>query len=202
MKKVLIGAVVGGLIIFIWQFLSFALVNFHKPAQNYTDKQEAIMNFLNSQGLEEGGYVMPSLPESATMDEHNQAMKAAEGKPWAVLQYHSRQEDVQSGMIMNMIRGVLVNIVLVWLFCWIVSKMAVPSFNTILLASLATGLIVFFNAPYTGHIWYKTFDIWAFFMDAIVCWGLVGLWLGWWLRRGTARTTPVRTQDRRTEMVS
>jgi hypothetical protein len=61
MKKSLIGAIVGGIIIFLWQFLSWALINFHKPAQQYTAKQDAVMTILNS-NLEEGGYIMPALP--------------------------------------------------------------------------------------------------------------------------------------------
>src|SRR5215213_4465731 len=181
MKKTIIGAVVGGLILFIWQFLSFALVNIHKPAQDYTDKQDAIMTFLNSQGLKEGGYILPSLPEGSTMDDHEKAMKAAEGKPWASIQYHQKMEN---DMVVNMIRGLLVNIVIILLFCWVARRLSPMSFSAIVTAALVTGLIVFLNGPYTGFIWYKSFDIWAHFLDAIVSWGLVGIWLAWWLRRG------------------
>src|SRR5215213_4732444 len=146
MKKLLIGSIVGGLILFIWQFLSFALINFHKPAQSYTDKQDAIMSFLNSQGLKEGGYVLPSLPEGSSMDDHEKAMKAAEGKPWAMLQYH---QSMKNDMVVNMIRGFVVDIVIVLLFCWIARRLNVQSFGAILTAALVTGLIVFLNAPYT-----------------------------------------------------
>jgi len=62
MKKATIGSMVGALIIFLWQYLSFALINFHKPAQQYTDKQDAIMSFLDRQGLKDGGYFMPNIP--------------------------------------------------------------------------------------------------------------------------------------------
>ena len=185
MKKTIIGALVGAIIIFAWQFLSFAAVNFHKPAQNYTEKQTAILDFLNSQGIEEGGYIMPALPETATREEHEALMKESDGKPWAIVQYHKKGEWTMSSMIMNMVRGFLVNFVIMLLFIWILRRMAAPTFGTILATSLFVGLITFFNAPYTGHIWYQTFDIWAYFMDAIVAWGLVGIWLGWWMRRGT-----------------
>jgi hypothetical protein len=43
---------------------------------------------------------------------------------------------------------------------------------------------VFLNAPYTMHIWYGSFDLMAHFADALLQWGLAGLWLGWWLTRG------------------
>jgi hypothetical protein len=52
------------------------------------------------------------------------------------------------------------------------------------MGTLFTGLIVFLSAPYTMHIWYGSFDLMAHFMDALVAWGVAGLWLAWWLRRG------------------
>jgi len=71
MKKAIIGSIVGALIIFIWQFLSFALINFHKPAQEYTDKQEAIMGFLDGQGLKDGGYLFPMFLQQQAMTKRN-----------------------------------------------------------------------------------------------------------------------------------
>jgi hypothetical protein len=197
MKKVLIGALVGGLIIFIWQFLSFALINFHKPAQQYTEKQDAIMNFLNSQQLPEGGYVIPSLPDNATMEDHEQLMKTADGKPWVSVQYHN---SLNTNMVMNMVRGFITNIILVLLFCWLIKRMSAPGFGTIFGSALIVGLIVFLNAPYTGFIWDQKFDIWAYLADAVVSWGLTGLWLAWWLRRGKTEMSTARAKQESMEM--
>ena len=199
MKKVITGAIVGGFIIFIWQFLSFALINFHKPAQAYTDKQEAIMNFLNSQQLKEGGYILPNLPDNATMNDHEKHMKAAEGKPWASIQYHS---SLKNNMVMNMVRGLLVNIVIVFLFCWLIRRMNAASFSTIVISALVVGLIVFLNAPYTGAIWYESFDIWAYLADAIVSWGLTGLWLAWWMRKGRTEMSNIKVKQQQAEMAN
>ena len=200
MKKAIIGSIVGALIIFIWQFLSFGAINFHKAGQDYTDKQDAIMSFLNSQGIKEGGYVMPTVPSTASRDEMEAAMKASDGKPWARIEYHNTAENNMNAMIMNMIRGFLVNVVIVLLFCWLVGKMTAPAFGTIAAAAVVVGLIAFLNEPYTGFIWYKTFDIWAYFLDAIVAWGLTGLWLGWWLRRGKPAMSTVRISEREKEL--
>ena len=183
MKKSLIGAIVGGIIIFIWQFLSWAIINLHLPAQQYSPKQDAVMAALNS-NLEEGGYFVPSLPETATMEEQEQAMKDMEGKPWATIQYHKAMENK---MTMNMIRGALVNMVTVWLLCWILLRLAKINFGTVFTASLFIGFIVFLNAHYTNHIWYETFDLMAHFVDAVVAWGACGLWLGWWLSKNGTR---------------
>ena len=192
MKKTIIAALVGGIIIFIWQFLSWSLINLHQPTQQHTPKQEAIMNFLNSQQLEEGGYFMPGLPDNASTDEMEQLMKESEGKPWASIQYHKA---MNTNMVMNMIRGLLVNIIAVFLLCWILVRMAAPSFGTILTASLFTGFIVFLNAPYTNFIWYDGFDIWAHLADAVISWGACGLWLAWWLRRNSLHISDRKMKD-------
>jgi F0F1-type ATP synthase assembly protein I len=197
MKKVIIGAIVGGLIIFIWQFLSFAAINFHQPAQQYTEKQDAILNFLSSQGLEDGGYYMPGVPEGTSEEEFKKAMEQAGGKPWAMIQYHNKQADnVAQQMMMNMVRGFLINVIIMFLFISILRRMNRPTFGQILSTALMVGLIVFLNAPYTNHIWYKTFDIWAHLLDAVVAWGLAGAWLGWWLRTSPRPLQQVREGEK------
>ena len=180
MKKLLIGAIVGGIIIYAWQVLSWPVLNLHAKANQYTPKQEEIMNFLNSQFTEEGQYFMPNHPPDASSDEIKKSMEAGVGKPWAIVSYH---KEMNMSMPMNMIRGLLVDIIMVGLLCWIISKMNMPGFSTVFLSSLFTGIIVFINAPYTQHIWFELFDVWIHFLDAIVAWGACGLWLGWWFTR-------------------
>ena len=114
MKKILIGSIVGGLFLFIWQFISFAAVDLHKPAHQYTDKQDAILSFLNNQGFKEGGYMVPSVAEGTSWNDRDKAMQAAAGKPWMIIQYH---EKMDTDMTINMIRGFLVDIVAVFLLC-------------------------------------------------------------------------------------
>jgi hypothetical protein len=86
-------------------------------------------------------------------------------------------------MGMNIFRGIVVDIIMVGLFCWILSRFANPSFSNVFIASLLVGLIAFLNFPYTIHIWFETFDLSASLIDALVGWGLAGLWLGWWYSR-------------------
>ena len=83
-------------------------------------------------------------------------------------------------MFMNMGRSYLVDFAIVFLLCWLLGKITSPSFGTIFMGSVVTGLIVFLNAPYTMHIWYGSFDLMAHLTDALVSWGVTGVWLGWW----------------------
>lgn len=182
MKKTILAVIVGGLILFIWQFLSWGMLNLHEAQQKYTPKQDSVMTYLSSQFSEDGAYMMPGFAPGTSRDEMEKQMPALEGKPWAQLVYHKNMPGMNQ-MYMNMGRGLLVNFVIIWLLCWILGKMNNPSFGTILISSLGTGMIIFLFSPYTMHIWYGSFDLMAHLVDALVTWGLTGLWLGWWLTR-------------------
>lgn len=182
MKKTIVGAIVGGIIIFLWQFLSWAALNFHEAQQQYTPKQDSILAYLNTQFSQDGGYLLPNSAPGTSSDDIQKQMKASMGKPWVQIMYHKSMGGTDK-MLMNMGRGLLINIITVWLLCWLLVKIPSPSFGTIFTGTLFTGLIVFFNIPYINHIWYETFDLMAHFTDALVSWGITGIWLGWWLSR-------------------
>ncbi|MES2883156.1 MAG: hypothetical protein V4676_13485, partial [Bacteroidota bacterium] len=160
----------------------------HLPAQNYTPKQTAILSALAAEQLAEGGYYMPGMPEGTSMDEHKKMMLESEGKPWALVQYHHKFEN---NMLMNMVRGFLTNVLMLFLFTWILLRLGKITIGKTVTACLITGMIVFLNGAYTNFIWYQTFDIWAHLADAVVSWGLTGVWLGWWFRNKGRNTTTV-----------
>ena len=183
MKKSLIGAIVGGFLIFIWQTLSWTMLNLHQPTQGYTAKQDSIMNFLNANLDKAGGYLLPTVPAGTSMEEANKNGEKNIGKPWASIQYHKSFNLTMNDMYMNMFRGLVATIFMVWLLCWIIGKWNKIGFVNVLMACLFTGLIVFINEPYNQFIWYKIFDVRAHLIDALASWGLCGIWLGWWMGR-------------------
>jgi hypothetical protein len=179
MKKMLIGSLVGGLILFIWQFLSWGgPLKLHDNMQQYTPKQQEILDFLDK-NLEEGFYFLPNVPQGTSAEEYAKYEKENAGKPWAQVFYHKANT---TNMPMNMARGFLVDIIAVALLVWILSKMAYPNFQTILLCSIAVGLIGYLTGIYTNSIWFET-KVLSDLIDAVVGYGLVGAWLGWWLRK-------------------
>jgi hypothetical protein len=180
MKKWIIGALVGGILTFAWQTISWTMLDLHRNAQQYTPKQDSILQFLGTQFTESGDYFLPNLPAGASAEENEKLMAASTGKPWAKISYHTSWE---ANMTANIIRGLLVNIMMVAFMVWILSKMNAPSFSTILISCLFAGLIGFINFPYASYIWYQGGGIRADLMDALVQWGLAGIWLGWWLNR-------------------
>lgn len=189
MKKIVVGAIVGGIIIFICQFLSWTILDLHRPANQYTPKQDEIMGFLNKQFSEDGSYYLPTHPPGASGEQMEQVMKESIGKPWAIVAYH---KTLDMSMGMNIFRGLIIDMIMVALVCWILSRFANPKFSNVLLTSLFVGVVAFLNFPYTYHIWFQTFDLEANLIDAVLAWGLTGLWLGYWYGKPAKVSVTVR----------
>jgi hypothetical protein len=184
MKKYLVGSLVGAIILFCWQFLSWEILGVHKSAMKYTSGQDQIMPALTANIKEEGLYMLPSAP---TKKEFMDMQDSMEGKPWAAVIYH---KEWKMNMTMMMIRGFLVYFFLVISLIYILTRGGVPIGRRVFSGSVALGLGYFLWGPYTGHIWFQL--PWSMIcgdlIDALVAWGLCGIWLGWWLNRKKAGT--------------
>ena len=184
MKKLIIGAIVSGLLLFIWQFLSWSMLNIHAPQFKYTPHQEQILSTL-ADHLQSGDYFLPTYKPGASQEQIDQVMKDAVGKPWASITYRSA---FNANMGMNMFRGFMANVVAAFILCWLLLKITNLDFKTALLASLGVGLIGYIVNTYMNSIWFEKNSI-PDLIDAVVSWGLVGLWLGWWFVTKKSSTT-------------
>lgn len=171
MKRKLLFSLIGAIVIFAWQFLSYAMPNFHKSAAAYTPSQDSIMKAIEKQGLKEGMYFLGQPDPTLSQAEQQAAMEKMDGKPWAVLNYH---ETNTMSMAMNMARGFLVCFVISFLLFWLLLQQKNPTLVNRMLLALAVGMIGFFFEPYTNFIWYKAPDIFAHFADAIFPWLILG----------------------------
>lgn len=183
MKKWLIGSIVGAILVFLWQFLSWTVLNLHADAVKYHPAQDSIMQVLNATNTEEGSYMLPNAKPGTPQKEHMEMAKNMDGKPWASIIYHKQ---FHYRMFEPIITGFIVCLVLVFLLMYMLTSGGTPTAMRTFTASLAAGIFYFLLGPFTAHNW---FDlpinmIKADLVDAIVSWGLCGVWLGWWLNRG------------------
>lgn len=176
MKKLIIGVVVAALILQVWQTLSWAMLNVHAKEQQYTEHQEKILAVL-SENLEEGQYFLPGMPPGVSAEESAARQEAAMGSPWATINYHPV---FKMNMPLNMIRGLVVNLISCFFLCWILLRFRDLDFSSAIMTSLFIGLIGYFTITYMHHIWFEDNTI-GNLIDAIVSWGLVGAWLGFYL---------------------
>lgn len=179
MKKQLVATVVGGLILFVWQFLSWAILQVHQSEFKYTPNQDPILEVLSQYLTEEGSYMIPGVPPGSSQSDEQALMEAHAGKPWAQVTYH---RSFNTAMGTSMVRGLAVDLLAAWLLVWLLLKFERVNLVTALQASLVVGVIGYLTIPYLNSVWFETNSL-GHLVDAIVQWGLVGLWLGWWLPR-------------------
>src|SRR3982074_3093447 len=138
MKKFLLGAIVGGIVIFIWQTLSWTVLNLRHAGQEYTPKQDSILQYLSTQFSEDGSYYLPNYPPGSSSAEIEKRMEAAKGRPWAQIQYH---KVMNINMGANIIRGLIVDIIMVGFLCWILLRISPIGFGTVFIATFFVGVI-------------------------------------------------------------
>jgi len=173
MKNRILFALVGGLVLFVWQFLAFAMPAFHMSSMEYTPLQDELLAAIEATGLESGMYVLgqPS-PEEAMDGESMEAWQVAhEGKGWARINFDKTHS---YSMGLNMLRGLLVCMVIAWMLHALLACMHQPSLRTRLTVAIGVGFIGFLFIPYTSYIWFKEPDIWAHLLDAVVPWAALG----------------------------
>jgi hypothetical protein len=106
-------------------------------------------------------------------------MDLSMGKPWAIIDYKA---SMSTNMGMNMTRGLIIDIIIVWLLISLVNRSKTRTFGSIFYLSLIIGILSFLSFPYTNFIWYESPGIYIELLDAIASWGLCGLWLGYYLK--------------------
>ena len=179
-KHWIIGSLVGAIVVFVWQSLSWMMLGVHDKQMKYTPAQNEIMSVLTANLTEEGLYALPS---AATNKEKEAMMKDMEGKPWASIIYHKAYD---GSMTMRIIRAFLVDLFLVVTLIYLFTRGGtVPIPRRIFSGAFAFGLAFFLAGEYMGRVW---FDLpWHMIIgnliDNLVAWSLCGIWLGWWMNR-------------------
>lgn len=174
MKKHILFGLVGGILLFLWQFLSHAALDFHSDFHKYTEKQDTITSFIESLNIEEGSYMMPMYPPNMSREEVEQYMNNKTGKPWIIMQYHKKWD---MDMAMPMIRGLVTDIIVVLMLFYILAQIKEITTTKAILVSTFIGLMGFLSISYLNFIWYQTPDIMACMLDGIAPWILLG-WIG------------------------
>jgi len=144
MKKLIIGGLVGGILLFLWQTLSWTVLNLHAKEYQQAPAEDTVLNFLNSQFSETGQYYLPHAKEGASTEEMQQMQKDTQGKPWVVVSYHKAYD---MNMVTNIIRGLLVAIISAFFVCWILIKQTNTSFATTFFSSLLIGIVGYLFIP-------------------------------------------------------
>ncbi len=171
MKKWITFSLAGGIILFVWQFLSFAMPNFHKAANEFTPLQDTLLSTFENLNLEEGMYML-GMPDPNNKDQGMTIQ--GESYSWASLNYKVNDS---TDMGMPMFRSIVIDILISIILFAIFMQLKNPTLLKRIMLSVGIGLIGFFFIAYSDFIWYREPDIFAYLLDAFVPWIILG-WLG------------------------
>ena len=172
----IIGALVAALILFVWQFLSFSVLDIHGSQMDYTPNQDAILEVLEA-NLEEGEYFIPRASRELSQEDQQTAMNERIGKPWALVSYH---DSMDMSMGNNMIRAFIINFLSGLMLCWVLMQFSNLNIKSAVMTCLVIGLIGYLTINYLDQIWFEGNSI-PDLIDAIVPWAIIGGWTGWYL---------------------
>ena len=176
-KRVIVYSCLGGLLLFLWQFISNAAMDFHEDFHVQTQHQDKILHLLDSLDLEEGSYMMPMYPKDFSSQEIEAYMKNRAGKPWAIVQYH---KNWKNDMLTPLLGGFLIDILVAFFLIYVTSLIKDITLLKSVMVSLIFGLSGFFTINYLNFLWYETPDIWAWLLDGTIPWmglGVFGFWV-------------------------
>ena len=179
MKKAIIGALVGAVLVFGWQAVSHMFLHHHDASLKQIPDQENAINTLSQIFKEDGQYLVPRSNPTASQEEMAKFNEGMKGKPWALITYHTSDD---TDMAMSAIRSFTTAFFCVLIFIWLINKTN-TTFSAIFLRSLGLSILIFLFVWYNSNIWMQTpWEVLrAELIDLVVAWGLCGIWLGAWL---------------------
>ncbi|HEY0677064.1 MAG TPA: hypothetical protein VGD17_02215 [Chitinophagaceae bacterium] len=182
MKKWLIGSLVGAVLLFAWQFLSWGVTGLHDNEFKYHPQQDQIISALSANLKEDGRYMIPRPAPDVSSEEYQKVMSEMFGKPSAIITYKS---SLENKMASQMIRGFLIDIVIVLLLIYLMGGRVDKSLGSIYMATLAVGFVAWLWHPYTEHNWFQSpvTIITGALLEWIIAYSILGLWIGFWLSR-------------------
>jgi len=173
MKKMLTGAILGAIFLFIYQFLSWGALELHYSQMQHTPNQAEILEALDGK-LEPGVYMLPRTAQGAPQEEAEALYEQYLGKSWARIEYH---DDLNYSMGMNLIRGFVVNFVACLLLMWLLMQFREVNMSKSIIAALSVGSIGFLTSTYLNSIWFELNTL-PDLLDVLISWVGVGAILG------------------------
>ncbi|HTX87699.1 MAG TPA: hypothetical protein VMC08_01830 [Bacteroidales bacterium] len=193
MKRVIIGAVVGTVIYFLFQTLMWE-GGFHRNFYTYTPNQDTILSTLNKNLTAEGLYVIPMAdPLSPTFKEDMKKKEALmPGKPWAMVFYHPVMAGFEAGYLL---RGILYVLISCLLASLVIYYGKFDTFGARFLVAMAFSFFALSQGVLNNMNWWSY--PWKFIqpevIDLTIGWAICSVWLAWFVKRkapGKQEATP------------
>ena len=156
MKKIILGGLIGGIILFIWSFLAWVLLPLHTPTLHGITNEDAVISALQQSLPDKAVYLFPHSPgmnaDQAAQNAWADKMKRG---PTGLIVYNPAGSDPM--MPGQMVVGLILNILSAMLVAWLLTR------------STALGSSYFGRVAFCG-----IFAIFATLFDYLTMWNWMG----------------------------
>jgi len=177
MKKLLIAGIVGGIILFLWGWLSWSVLPIHTSSMRNIGNEDAVVSSMHINMDQKGVYAFPAMPsthDQAAMDEW--AQKYQQGPVGMIIYNPEGGEPVMSS---QMIIGIIISILSSLMAAWFLSRSTAVGSTYILRVAYCgmLGVFVSFVSHLVNWNWmgYPIDYTIAWIMDAVIGWILAGI---------------------------
>ncbi len=156
MKKIIIGGLVGGIILFVWSFLAWVVLPLHTPSMHKIPNEDAVMSMLKQSLPDKAVYLFPHGP-GMTPDQSAQnawAEKMKQGPTGMIIFNPNGTDPMMPG---QMLVGFVLDLLSALLVAWLLTR------STALGSSFA-GRVAFCGM----------FGIFAMLFDYLMMWNWMG----------------------------
>ncbi|HNY03661.1 MAG TPA: hypothetical protein PKG48_13775 [Bacteroidales bacterium] len=181
MKRIIIGAIVGTIILFAFQALMW-MGGCNREFYRYAPMQDSLLSRMSKTLPGEGLYSMPMADPTAADYNAKQAeiRNKLVGKPWAMVFYHTKMD--YSGM--GFLYGILGSLIASLFVATVLYAGKFGNFAARFAVVFAFGLFALIMGPLSDMNWWSF--PWSFIrpkvLDLVIGWGLVSVWMGWFVK--------------------
>lgn len=181
--RIFIAGILGGIVMFIWGFLSHTVFQIGDSGVKSLPNEAAVVAVLKTNINEPGFYFFPGMDMTHQASEAEQAAFAEKYKagPTGILVYQPTGQDVMSPK--QLVVELASNIVGCWIVAFILA-LGIPSFIKKVIATTLIGLVGWISIMISYWNWYRYPDkiVLAEGCDQVISWFLAGLVLAFIVR--------------------
>ncbi len=176
MKQLLLGALVGGIILFIWGWISWTILPIHTSSIRNINNEEAVISAMHINMDQKGVYVFPAMPVVQDQTLQDEYLQKYQQGPVGMIIYDPGGSEPM--MASQMIVGIIISIISSYLAAWFLSRSTAASSNYFARVAYCGVLGIFVSL--VSHIvnwnWmgYPMDYTISWVMDAVIGWVLAG----------------------------
>ena len=184
--RVVVSTLVGGLLLFAWQSLSWTVLPLHTQSLRYTAGQDSILALMAQHMDQTGMYYLPSPnPEDGSGSSYEEMETAMKGKPVAQVNFIQAYE---SNMGLNMGIGLLLSVLSALIISLVLARHTMGSALGRFAFSLGIGVILIAQDTLGDVVWWFHPAHWYVpeIIDYLAMFSLAGIWFAWYWGRSPA----------------